>query len=141
FGVFRGSEVLVTRSLAPGVGLIGEVKRNLALYAGLPRDHPSRDAITALYIAGDNEHAALRGPLEAAFQLPVYLLDPLSNAPELSIQAGRGGFTGALGLLQGQAEGRPAAINFAQPKEAKTTAQASKTGMLVACAVPAAVLP
>src|SRR5262249_31934748 len=63
FGVFRGSEVLFTRSLAPGVGLIGEVKRNLALYAGLPRDHPSRDAITALYIAGDNEHAALRGPL------------------------------------------------------------------------------
>jgi Tfp pilus assembly PilM family ATPase len=116
FCVFRGESLFFARSLTLGPGLAAEVRRNLAVLSGQTSQH----SISALYVAGGSEHAAIREQLKDMLEAPVYAFDPFSGVerPEVAL-AGRGGFTGAVGLLHAWAEKPELPINFIKPRQPK----------------------
>ncbi|HZT81201.1 MAG TPA: pilus assembly protein PilM, partial [Gemmataceae bacterium] len=89
FCVARGESLLFARSMVVGPGLAGEVRRNLAVYAGQAPQLP----LKAVYIAGGSEHAPFRERLADLIGLPVYSFDPFAGVerPELPLGV-RGGF-------------------------------------------------
>jgi Tfp pilus assembly PilM family ATPase len=130
FSVVRGDHLLFARSLAAGTGLVGEIRRNLALYAGQPQVTSARDRVQALYVAGDGENAGLREGLQELLAIPVHPLDPFAGAAGLDLAGPRAGFAGAVGLLYAQAQGLP--IDFAHPKEPRPETDPNKRRKLVA---------
>jgi hypothetical protein len=133
FCVVRGDQLVFARSMAPGAGLNGELRRNLALYAGQSHQHPVR----ALYVAGGSDLPRLQETLA----IPVHAFDPLPGVALEDVPApSRGGFAGPAGLLaaQGLAGGLP--INFAQPKQPRPEKDPNRTRLLVAAAAGVLVL-
>jgi Tfp pilus assembly PilM family ATPase len=132
FDVIRRGNLVFARSLTTGAALAGELRRNLALYAGQSHQHPVR----ALYVAGGSD----RERLQETLAIPVHAFDPLLglSQPDLPEQA-RGGFAGATGLLvcQGSATGLP--INFAQPKQPRQETTPNQKRLMIA-AIAGAVL-
>jgi Tfp pilus assembly PilM family ATPase len=139
FCVVRDGQLLFARPLAPGGGLVGDIRRNLALYAGQPSSMAARDRVQALYVAGDGEHAVLREQLQQLLAIPVHALDPFAGIERLDVQGNRGGYTGAVGLLHAQAA-QAGAINFAAPKEAKPARDPRRERVLVSALVGLLVL-
>ncbi len=137
FCVVRGDTLLFARALAPGAGLAGEVRRNLAVYLGQAQQNPVR----AVYLAGSTEHAALRQRLQDMLAIPIHSFDPFGGVekPELPTDK-RGEFAGAVGLLHALADRRPLAINFAKPKQPKPPRDPNKRRILLGAGVAAAVL-
>lgn len=122
FCVLRGEAVLFTRALAPGPGLAGEVRRNLAVYAGQWPQHPVR----GVCVAGDDE-GTLRQHWQGTLSVPVHVLDPFAAAERENAPArGLGGFTAAAGLLYGESARRVLPINFARPKQPTTAADPNR---------------
>jgi Tfp pilus assembly PilM family ATPase len=139
FVVLRGGAPVFARSLTVGPGLAGEVKRNLAFYAGQSAQNP----VQAVYLAGTADVADLRERLQNLLGLDVFLFDPFAGTvrPGNLPATGRGGFAGALGLLYLQAAGKPLPINFVKVKEAVRAQHPHKRlYALAACAVVAALL-
>jgi Tfp pilus assembly PilM family ATPase len=112
FCVSRGGYLLLARSLTPGPNLAGEVRRNLAVYAG----QSAQQSVRALYVAG--EATELRQKLGDVLGIPVYPLDPfaLVERPDLPT-AGRGGYTAVVGLLHARADRAGLPINFVRVKQ------------------------
>lgn len=117
FFIVRGEQILYSRPMTVGVGLQGEIRRNLATYGNLAGSD-ERDKVLALYVAGGEEHPELREALEQAAAMPVYPLDPFAGQEKLKFADGpRGGFAPLAGLLaQWGAHGR-ATINLVKPRE------------------------
>jgi Tfp pilus assembly PilM family ATPase len=139
FVVLRGGAPVFARSLTVGPGLAGEVKRNMAFYAGQSAQNP----VSAVYLAGTTDVADLRERLQNLLNLDVFLFDPFAagDRPPNLPATGRSGFAGALGLLCLQASGQPLPINFVKVKETVRQAQPHRRlYMLAACAVVAALL-
>jgi hypothetical protein len=138
--VVRGEQLLFSRALTVGDGLFGEVRRNLAAYAGQPNLSFPRDAIQAVYVTGDGENAALREKLQGTLGIPVHGLDPFINEERIDAAANsRAGFAGAVGLLQLWAEHQATPVNFVKPREAKPVASPTRR-RFVLYGVAAAVL-
>lgn len=137
FCVVRGDYLLFSRSLAVGPGLLGEVRRNLTVYAGQAPQHPMR----ALYVADSGEHAALRERLQELLAYPVHPFDPFGGAerPELPGRE-RGAFAGAVGLLQSRLRGQELPINFVQPREPKPQVNPNRRLILLAAGLAATVV-
>ncbi len=129
FSVVRGKTLLFTRSLPTAGNLAAEVKRNLALYAGQSRGSAA-DRIQALYLAGGDEHAALREQLQQTVPVPVHPLDPFAREAQVQVTGDRGGFTGCVGLVAEWAAARKASINLLQPKEPVKTADPERERLL-----------
>lgn len=131
FGVLRGESLIYTRSLTVGPGLAGEVKRNLAVYAGQAPHHP----VAALYVADSGEHAALRERLMALTALPVHPFDPFGGTEQAELPGSdRGGFAGAVGLLHCQADRREMPVNFVHPKQPTAPSDPNRRRILIAAA-------
>jgi Tfp pilus assembly PilM family ATPase len=123
FCAVRGHQLLFARSLTVGDGLLSEVRRNLAAYAGQPQLTFPRDAVQALYVCGDGDNAALREKLLETLGIPVYALDPFAKDERVNVQAAnRAGFAGAVGLLHLWATDGSTPVNFVKPREAKKVA-------------------
>jgi hypothetical protein len=114
FGVLKGAAILLTRPMASGPGLPGEIRRNLTVFGG----QVGRPPVHALYIAGATPE--LRERLGDLIDTPIHSFDVLAGAesPDLPSE-GRGGFAGAAGLLYAQAEAAGLPINFVRPREPK----------------------
>jgi Tfp pilus assembly PilM family ATPase len=121
FCVVRGDRLLFARALAApalsdDAALLGEIRRNLAVYAGQAGQQPVR----ALYIANGSQPGLLHERLRATLAIPVHMLDPFAAEQQLQLAVdNRGAFAGAVGLLHGLAAGRELPINFVQPREPK----------------------
>jgi Tfp pilus assembly PilM family ATPase len=139
FCVVRGGTLLFTRTLAAGDGLLAEIRRNLALYAGQPQVSAAKDRVQALYVAGNGEHNVLREQLEQLLAIPVHPLDPFAGVERLELTGNRGGFAGAVGLLNLQAEASRLPVNFTQPREPKAERDPNRTRYLLAAGLAVAV--
>jgi hypothetical protein len=146
----RGGEFLVARgdnlafaralsgpALASDTALLGEIRRNLAVYAGQASQHPVR----ALYVAEDSGPALGVGDrLRDTLAIPVHRFDPLGG---LGPPAGAapGSFAGAAGLLHLQGRGRGLPVNFVKPREPKPPRDPNRRlYTLAACAAAVLVL-
>jgi hypothetical protein len=136
FSVVRGDQLLFARSLTVGDGLLGEVRRNLAAYSGQPQLTFPRDAIQALYVAGNGENAVLREKLEATLGIAVHGLDPFAGEERVQVAAdNRAGFASSVGLLQLYAAKQAMPANFVKPRESKAVANPRKRRALVYAAL------
>src|SRR5205814_2023627 len=118
-------------ALATDAALLGEVRRNLAVYAGQNPGQP----IAALYVAEAPGLTDLAGRLRDALSLPVYGFDPLTGAADAP-PGPRGAFAGAVGLLHLWAAGKgELPINFEKPREPKPPPDPSRKPLLAAAAV------
>jgi len=129
FTVVRNGEVTFTRDVPGPVVtsepmLIGEVRRNLTVYAGAAPGHP----IQALYVSESAGGWASR--LRAALGLPVSAYDPLNGSVPDVAETLRGRFAGAVGLLAAKAAGE-LPINFAAPRQPKSEKDPKQTKLLV----------
>jgi Tfp pilus assembly PilM family ATPase len=144
FCAVRGRQLLFARSIGVGDGMLGEIRRNLAAYAGQPQLSFPRDAIQALYVCGDGENAVLREKLKETLGIPVHGLDPFAKEDRVEVAAAnRAGFTGAVGLLHLWASDGTTPVNFVKPREAKQAANPNKRRAIVfgtAAAVAVALL-
>ncbi len=140
FCVVRDGNLLQARALtatAPGAehALLGEIRRNLAVYAGQTPQHPVR----ALYLAEGGDRAALRELLQNTLAIPVHALDPFAGVQLTDLPSGpRGSFAGLLGIVHAQADQRGLPIDFLHPKEPKPERNPHKLQLIVG--VAAAVL-
>jgi len=133
--VVQNKKVLFARSLGVGDNLAGEVRRNLALFASQPGSATS-SAPESLFVAGNGEVGPLRERLHQMLAIPVHPLDPFAREERLELSsATRGGFTGAVGLLQTWALRNEAAINFVKPKEPRKVGDPDRGRKLVLAAV------
>jgi hypothetical protein len=162
--VVRGDNVLFSRALSPGKLLPGEVRRNLALYAAQLHGGASPDAVKAVYLASDGEHAPtsaddqseafvepidenangngapLREKLHEQLGMPVLPLDPFSREKLPGLGNGhRGGYTAAVGLLEAWTERKTLPINFLAPKEPKPQEDPNRKRLIFGGAAVAAV--
>ena len=134
FSVVRGEQLLYTRSLAVGPGLVAEARRNLAVYGG--QASATHDRVQALYVAAGGAHAGLIEELRHVLSVPVHTLDPFARDTALQPTDDSGGFTAAVGLLAVWGAHRKALVNFLQPKEPvkQSDPQAQRTAKLAAFA-------
>ena len=120
FAVARGEHLAFARALsgpalASDTALLGEIRRNLAVYAGQASQHPVR----ALYVAeAEGPALGVGDRLRDTLAIPVSRFDPLGGL-EPPEGAAAGSFAGAAGLLQLQVRGGAAPINFVKPREPK----------------------
>lgn len=128
FAVVGGKQLLFARSVALNGNVLGEVRRNLAVYSGQPV-HSSRDAVQALYVTGSADQPLLR-ELQNTLAIPVHPLDPLGTVP--SPGSDRAGFAGAAGLLHAWADGQQLPINFVAPKQPKPVVNTSRQKLVLA---------
>lgn len=142
FCVVRDNTLLLARSLsATAAGaenaLLGEIRRNLAVYAGQAPQHPVR----ALYLAEGGNRAALRQLLQNTLAIPVHGLDPFGGEerPDLPPMP-RGSFAGVMGVVHGRADKAGLALNFLEPKEPKQERDPNRLRILVGAAAAALLL-
>jgi hypothetical protein len=133
FCVVREGEVFFTRSIDPGHGLAGEIRRDIAVYQGQTPQQPIR----AVYVAGGSEQASLRERLRDMLDLPVHAFDPFAGGERADLpHAGRGGFAGAIGLLQ--ATQLP--TNLLKPREPKPVKDPNQRRLAFAAALAASLI-
>lgn len=136
FVIVSQETVLFARPLPLGEALLGDVRRNLALFANPVQAAPARNPVQALYFAGDSEQASLRERLQDTLAIPVHLLDPL---PQIEPDGERGGFAGLVGLAHlWAAEQTP--INFVSPKQPKVETGQKRQKIVVTAGLAVLVL-
>lgn len=138
FTVVRGGEVAFTRSIpAPVLAnealLVGEVRRNLTVYAGVT-------PIRAIYLAeAEDLLGGWAGRLRAGLAVPVHAFDPVAGAAEAVPDKLRGRFAGAAGLLAGKAaDALP--VNFVSPRQPRAEANPLRRQLALAAVVATLVL-
>jgi Tfp pilus assembly PilM family ATPase/Tfp pilus assembly protein PilN len=138
FTVVRNGEVTLTKAIpAPVIAsaamLLGELRRNLAVYASQHPGHP----IKAVYLAEVGGGWAAR--LREALGLPLHTYDPLAGAAPEVDETLRGRFAGAVGLLAGRGtDALP--INFVSPRQPKTVRDPARRRLALAALAAALVL-
>jgi Tfp pilus assembly PilM family ATPase len=120
FVVARGDALAFARplakaALASDAALLGEIRRNLAVYAGQAPQHPVR-ALYVAEVAGPS--LGLGDRLRDTLAIPVFRFDPLAG---LALPAGTavGSFAGIAGLVHLAGKGKRLPINFVHAREPK----------------------
>lgn len=135
FTVVHGDQIPFTRTVpASAVSgeavLLGEVKRNLAMYAA---QHPGANLQAVYLTEGSTSGRSWGGRLQTGLPLPVYPFDPTAgatNAADLP-DAARGRFVGPVGLLAARGESDKLPINFVTPRAPKAEPSKARTGILL----------
>jgi len=143
FTAAKAGRVMFTRAVpAPAVQseamLVGEVRRNLAVFAATGGGEPAR----AVYVAeAGPPEAGWTFRLAAGLPVPVYRFDPLAGTAigDQVPAPSRGRFAGAVGMLALAAAGPTLPINFVTPRQPKAETNKSKVRLAFA-AVAAALL-
>jgi Tfp pilus assembly PilM family ATPase len=130
FTIVRDGAVLFARPLAVSDGLLGDVRRNLALFAGQAQAAPGRNVVQALYFAGDGEYGALAERLQELLAIPVLPLEPFAPGQQSDVAANRAGFAGVVGLASFWGR-QQLPLNFVAPKEPKKEVETGKRKVLL----------
>ena len=102
-------------ALASDTALLGEIRRNLAVYAGQATQHPVR----ALYVAeAESLTLGVGDRIRDTLAIPVHRFDPLAGL-EPPPGATAGSFTGAAGMFHLYGRSRVLPVNFVKPREPK----------------------
>jgi Tfp pilus assembly PilM family ATPase len=116
--------------------LLGELRRNLAVYNGQTPQQP----VEAVYVAeASGPSSGWSGRVQAGLNVPVQAFDPLAGVDHDTAPDARGHFAALAGLLQLKVQGRPLPIDFASPRQAVTKEAAGKR-LVAAVAALAALL-
>ena len=136
FCLVRDGQLVLARTVAPPAtgeesALVGEIRRNLAVYAGQAGHSP----VEALYVAEGGRQATLADRLRTTLAIPVYRLDPFGGMADGNLPTEkRGAFAGAVGALYAQTLFRSLPINFLRPKEPKPPRDPNKWRAVAAVA-------
>ncbi|MFL5328030.1 MAG: type IV pilus biogenesis protein PilM [Gemmataceae bacterium] len=139
FLVARGEQLLFSRAIGAPVltsdaSLLGEVRRNLAVYNGQFANWPVR----ALYLAEGTAPAGASAKLRETLAVPVHPLHPLADLGQPDAVAGESATAAGLArLLQANTE---LPINFAKPREPKPPVDPNRRPILIAAGVFAAIV-
>ncbi|MBL8798423.1 MAG: hypothetical protein JNM56_31300, partial [Planctomycetia bacterium] len=138
FCVVRNRTLLLARTVAvttaTGDALLGEIRRNLAVYAGQSPQEPVR----ALYVADGTPDGQLADRLRDRLAIPVHELDPLPGLGQPA-QA-RGAFAGAAGLLHALARDGALPIDLAKQRVVRVAADPGKRRLSLFAGLVAALL-
>lgn len=136
-GVPRFARALAAPGRAGDTALLGELRRNLAVFASQSGGQP----VQALYLAGGGGPSGLRDRLQEALAIPVHDLDPCAGLPLASPATGAAGaFAGMVGLIRALASGSPLPVDFLHAKEPKPPRDPNQKRLIVAAAVAAVCL-
>lgn len=130
-GAIRFSRPVSAIAMSGEAALVGELKRNLSVYQA----QSGGDAVQAVYLAeAERGLSGWSGRLGASLPVPVHPFDPLAGTPvaDRIPPKLRSRFTGAVGLLAGQAKFGPPAINFAQPRQPKAAVNPNRNRAAIA---------
>lgn len=116
--IARDGQVVFSRAvtgtaLNSETALLGELRRNLAVYNGQNPQQP----VEALYVAEAAGPGGWSGRVRAGLTVPVQAFDPLAGVEHDTPPDARGHFATLAGLLQFKALGRPLPIDFAAPRQ------------------------
>ncbi|MEZ6141610.1 MAG: pilus assembly protein PilM [Zavarzinella sp.] len=118
--ICRDGEVVFTR-LLPALalqsenGLLGEIRRNVAVYNASARQQP----VEAIYVAeASGSIASWGGRLASGLDIPVQVFNPLANVPNDIVPQEYGRFAGLVGGLALRAASSKLPINFVTPRKA-----------------------
>lgn len=138
FVVARGEQIALVRQLsaaarATDAALMGEIRRNLAVYAGQAGQQPVR----ALYVTeATGPTMGVADRLRDTLAVPVHAFDPLSGLADVP-PGPRGGYVGPAGLLHLKARAAELPINFVQPREPKPPRDPNKRALTWAAGIAA----
>ena len=138
FSVTRGDQLLLARTVAlPAdneAALLGEIRRNLAVFAG----QSPQDPVRALFVADGTAAGNLRIRLQDRLAIPVHVLDPIDQLAAPGER--RGLFAGAVGLLHGLAQNGRLPINFSNLRAAAPVADPNRRKVALVASLAAVVL-
>ena len=125
--ILRGGQVAFTRSLTgmalnSEAAMLGEIRRNLAVFAGqLPQNQ-----VQCLFVAESDVPGGWSGRVRAGLAIPVQSFDPIAGVESDVPPETHGCFAGLTGLaiLQGKSSELP--INFIEPREPKPVSDPNK---------------
>jgi Tfp pilus assembly PilM family ATPase len=113
--------------------LLGELRRNLAVYNGQNPQQP----VEAVYVAeASGPSSGWSGRVQAGLSVPVQAFDPLAGVEHDTAPDARGHFAALAGLLQLKVQGKPLPIDFASPRQ---TVSKEAAGRRLVAAVAAVV--
>lgn len=142
FVVARGEQLALARQLSgpalnADAALVGEIRRNLAVYAGQAGQQPVR----ALYVAeAAGPMLGIADRLRDTLAVPVYAFDPLAGLAGAAPDGPAGRFAGAAGLIYLKARTAELPIDFVHPREPKPPRDPNKRALGWAAAAAALLL-
>jgi hypothetical protein len=116
--IARDGQVVFSRTLSGTAMnseqmLLGELRRNLAVYNGQTPQQP----VEALYVAEAAGPGGWSGRVRAGLTIPVQSFDPLAGVDHVTPPDARGHFAALAGLIQLKVKGGPLPIDFAAPRQ------------------------
>lgn len=136
--IVRGGQVSFTRSLTAmavnsETAMLGEIKRNLAVFAG----QGAQQAVQALYVAEGDMPGGWSGRLQMSLNIPVQSFDPIAGAETEIEPEHRGSFAGLVGMVALRARTNELPVNFLEPREPKRVADPNKRLLVLVGAIAA----
>ncbi|MCE9530178.1 MAG: hypothetical protein K8T89_03435, partial [Planctomycetes bacterium] len=125
--IVRGGQLAFSRSLT-GMALnseqamLGEIRRNLAVFAG----QSGQNAVQTLYVAEGDVPGGWAGRARAGLTIPVQSYDPIAGIASTVPPEHHGCFTGAIGLISTRTRSTELPINFLQPRQPKSQSDPGK---------------
>jgi Tfp pilus assembly PilM family ATPase len=138
---FRGDRLVQSQALANGSMLASEVKRNLAVFQAQHAVNLDLEGPSCLYVFGDD--AAILQGLQSGLSLPLTLLDPLKQEPEVAAEVKNPAhFAGAVGLATLWSQSIQKPVNLATPKRQAAPSNVTQRHLVLygAAALTAALL-
>lgn len=138
--IVRNGQVAFTRSLtgaslASEPAMLGEIRRNLAVFSG----PSSQNQVQAIFVAEGDMPGGWTGRLKGGFTVPVQSFDPVAGTTTGLPGEMHGAFAGAVGLMSLRARSPELPLNFLAPREPKSGSDPAKR-MLGLIGVAACVL-
>jgi Tfp pilus assembly PilM family ATPase len=117
--IARDGQVVFSRAISATAltsepALLGELRRNLAVYNGQTPQQP----VESLYVVeAAGPASGWSGRIQAGLSIQVQAFDPLAGVEHETSPEARGHFAALAGLLQLKTQSKPLPIDFARPRQ------------------------